>query len=581
MPIPHTAIPSRSSFSHSPRAFGAGIYNAPNATLTLASTTVSRNIAGTSVILSSIDPSCGGEGGGIATAGTLIVSNSTISANSAVSLNTCVADEAWGGGILIMDTGVTVSISQSTIMGNSADSYGAAIATYIAATGNIGTLTLDHTMVSDHLTNSLNKALQYPIFEIANMNLIMTFATITNNNGGAVEHRTNNYDVCLTISDSTISNNTASNSFAGGLQGGGGGGCGVTITRSVISGNRSLYTVPGTSTIYSQTTGGIAFSGMLTITDSQITGNTGHDGGVVAYSDTLTITRSVVSNNTALRDGAGQYSSVGVGGINAQGYKLIIVDSTVGNNTTTGDGGGILSDTADTTITGSTISSNSANHGSGLLLRDYRYAGTISVTNSTVSGNTGGSAIENLYSSAVTLTNTTVANNATGVANPGSSTPNYPGRLTVRNSILANTGPNCAIGSITSGGYNVVSDVSCGFTAGGTDLISVNPKIGLLANNGGPTRTHALNSGSPAIDAIPPAGGCRFGITADQRGTARPFGAGCDIGAYELEVNAAPQGRPGVPPPPGAPPPVVTPPKRPGVPPPPDAPAPNPAPTGR
>jgi hypothetical protein len=61
-----------------------------------------------------------------------------------------------------------------------------------------------------------------------------------------------------------------------------------------------------------------------------------------------------------------------------------------------------------------------------------------------------------------------------------------------------------------------------------SDLIGVNPLLGPLGDNGGPTRTHALGAGSPAIDAAGDA--CP---ATDQRGVARPLGARCDIGSYE------------------------------------------------
>ena len=62
--------------------------------------------------------------------------------------------------------------------------------------------------------------------------------------------------------------------------------------------------------------------------------------------------------------------------------------------------------------------------------------------------------------------------------------------------------------------------------------IFLDPLLGPLQDNGGPTFTHALLPGSPAIDHIP-AENCE--VTTDQRGVARPQGAACDIGAYELE----------------------------------------------
>jgi hypothetical protein len=88
-------------------------------------------------------------------------------------------------------------------------------------------------------------------------------------------------------------------------------------------------------------------------------------------------------------------------------------------------------------------------------------------------------------------------------------------------------------GTIESYGYNVGGDRSCGLAAVG-DQVGVDPLIGQLLDNGGKTLTHALLSGSPAMDAAdisacPPA---------DQRGAPRPYGTGCDVGAFE--AGAAP-----------------------------------------
>jgi len=93
-------------------------------------------------------------------------------------------------------------------------------------------------------------------------------------------------------------------------------------------------------------------------------------------------------------------------------------------------------------------------------------------------------------------------------------------------------------GAISSQGYNLDSDGSCHLTAA-TDLPGTDPLLGPLQNNGGPTLTHALLPGSPALDAIPwGANGCGTSLISDQRWQARPQPAGgaCDIGAYEVAV---------------------------------------------
>src|ERR1700736_2154024 len=88
-------------------------------------------------------------------------------------------------------------------------------------------------------------------------------------------------------------------------------------------------------------------------------------------------------------------------------------------------------------------------------------------------------------------------------------------------------GANCS-GSVTSGGHNLESAGDCSFRSTG-DRSNSDPKLGGLANNGGPSQTQALQTGSAAIDA----GGSWPPPASDQRGVRRPQGAACDIGAFE------------------------------------------------
>jgi hypothetical protein len=93
--------------------------------------------------------------------------------------------------------------------------------------------------------------------------------------------------------------------------------------------------------------------------------------------------------------------------------------------------------------------------------------------------------------------------------------------------VTTNVPTNC-LGQLTDAGHNLSSDASCAFTNIGS-LNNTDPKLGLLANNGGPTLTMALLPGSPAIDA----GDTAAAPSVDQRGFPRPVGAAADIGAYE------------------------------------------------
>jgi hypothetical protein len=112
--------------------------------------------------------------------------------------------------------------------------------------------------------------------------------------------------------------------------------------------------------------------------------------------------------------------------------------------------------------------------------------------------------------------------------------------MRLKGSVLANPeGVNCAAPpgfAFSSVGHNLDSDGTCGL-GDPTDLSTVDPMLGPLQSNGGPTPTQALRSGSPAIDRMPTAA-CT--LTGDQRGGARPregngtSPSGCDVGAYEV-----------------------------------------------
>jgi hypothetical protein len=156
------------------------------------------------------------------------------------------------------------------------------------------------------------------------------------------------------------------------------------------------------------------------------------------------------------------------------------------------------------TLNNLTVANGSAAGGAGILNQ-----GTLTVTNSTLSGNSANGA---------------GGYNGGGIVSFGPST-------TFQNTIVANSpsGGDC-YGTINEGGHNLDSDGSCGFDTANNSLSGVDPMLGDLADNGGPTKTHALLEGSPAIDKGDP-----FGATTDQRGVARPQGAASDIGAFEFE----------------------------------------------
>lgn len=250
-------------------------------------------------------------------------------------------------------------------------------------------------------------------------------------------------------------------------------------------------------------------------------GNLG--GGLDNEGGTVRISNSTVSHNAVSSGGDG-------GGIGSNGGTLTISNSTVSSNSAGNGGGGIVDFGGTLTIADSTVSSNSAGIGGGIAIQ----GGTLTITQSTVSSNSSaskGGGIINVTAT-MSIANSTVSSNSASRSGGGIQT-DFGGTTNISSSIIANNvGGNCA-GSLTDGGFNLSSDGSCNLTGAGS-LQGVDPKLGLLANNGGPTQTMALQQGSPAIDAGPPAGSCP---ATDQRGMPRPDnGEGvCDIGAYEFQ----------------------------------------------
>jgi CSLREA domain-containing protein len=264
----------------------------------------------------------------------------------------------------------------------------------------------------------------------------------------------------------------------------------------------------------------------VTIRSGEVTGVgiAGAGGGILNFAGTLTLTGSVVTRNTA--------GGVG-GGISTESATTTLNSTTVSGNTASA-AGGIFNHGA-MTVNASTVANNRGLLGDGGGI--WNDGGTVTLNNSTVSGNVSaglGGGIVNT-GTLLTLTNSTVAGNIAQSAPGGILNGN---NTIANNTIVANNaGGNCSGNPVIPhlSNYNLSSDGTCVFTSSG-DLVNTNAVLGPLANNGGPTATHALLLGSPAIDAVPLAA---CGLSTDQRGVARPQGTACDIGAYEAASTAA------------------------------------------
>jgi hypothetical protein len=365
-----------------------------------------------------------------------------------------------------------------------------------------------------------------------------------------------------TLSDITIRNGYR-------VAGGSGRGGGIyndgtlTLTDSTVSGNSA------------DIGGGIINSlGTLAVTNSRITDNSAnYGGGFQNASGAMTMTNRTLSGNSAGITGGGIYND----------YVLTVMNSTLSDNSAL-DGGGIYNDNDSTlTVTNSTLSGNSANYGGGIF-NDFK----LTVTNSTLSGNSaqsgggvynnydlimvndtisgnqayadGGGIYNGLGTSEANVYNSSIVSNVADV-DPGV----YVGRaggifnadfngavFNLRNSLVAGNSVSGApiydecSGTLNSYGRNIIwaqsvviiSDCVILIPSGSWTLLNDLALLGPLQNNGGPTATVALLPGSNAIDGGDPVFGCidynGNTLSTDQRGFARPVGAGCDVGAMEL-----------------------------------------------
>jgi hypothetical protein len=306
-----------------------------------------------------------------------------------------------------------------------------------------------------------------------------------------------------------------------------------------------------------QAQGGAIFNtGVLALVDSVISGNKATDGGGIynAGGAILDVANSLITRNSAAFYGAGVFNC----------GSFTIANSTISANTAGSLGGGFTHlqkrhseygslfprfpgcyASTGGTIDKSTIYNNRAGAGGGVA----NLQGGIVVLNSTISGNTaagsGGGLLNSQYSGTRIENGTITGNivNSKGSGQGGGIANGSFAQLDLKLSIIsgnkATMGPeikNSAVGTVHAEsnifGLNGNSGVYGFFPTPGVPAPGVKLKniLSRLADNGGPTLTHALVPGSPAIDAAPVDADCP---ATDQRGVTRPQGGGCDIGAFE------------------------------------------------
>lgn len=357
----------------------------------------------------------------------------------------------------------------------------------------------------------------------------ITSSTFTFNeadNGGAIYQERGT----LTVSESVFNQNSAE---AGGafsiiqaLE--------FNMSYSEVTGN--IGGIGGGFILYFNTSG-------IEISYSTISSNLSAMGGAIAsaYTTPVKISHSTLSNNSVIKDSAGSSESRCTDGIDNDGDgDTDFYDSNCWEGV-----GGAIADVGQ-------ISGGSVVGGSN----DYQ------LINTTISGNSAasfGGAVFLATASTLKTYNVTIAENSAvqggGIYNLSIFDPsNVTSTVELYNTILANnsasrTGDDC-VGEVTSGGYSLIGDqLDCDFISATGDQVgdssgpgAIDPLLGAMTNNGGETDTHALTTGSTAIDGGNPAGCLDESGTIlliDQRDELRPTdGNGdtvdqCDIGAYE------------------------------------------------
>jgi CSLREA domain-containing protein len=382
----------------------------------------------------------------------------------------------------------------------------------------------------------------------------------------------------LTLTGVTVTANATGAGGAGisfGGRGGNGGGVfnstssTLTLTDCIVSGNSAGAGGVGNNGGGDGGSGGGVFNqGTLTMTNCAVSGNStgrggdcpnfagrgGDGGGVLSMINTAALNGVTITDNTSGDSGTGNGGFGGMGGgfMVRGASSMTLTNSTVSGNKsgnspmgTNGFGGGAMVN-GTLFVSGSTFSGNTTGGPGGGLMNQG--VGTLKMVNSTVSGNLGGNGIQDDSSTTLWLTNCTVTGNTTyGVLS-------FSGRAVIRNTIIAGngggSGPDVS-GGYSSQGHNLIgnADGSSGFNVTGDQVGStgspLNPRLGSLADNGGPTKTHALLAGSPALDAGDNALAKDVAdntLTTDQRGAGFPRFADSsdtdttqtvDIGAFE------------------------------------------------
>jgi hypothetical protein len=432
---------------------------------------------------------------------------------------------AWGGGIFNVGT---LTVTSCTFRGNSVHDTGSGSVQTSGEGGAIldgGQLTVSDSVFSDNSATSNQLA-----------------------EGGAI------FSISATP---TVSNCTFGGNSAIGRDAGWGGGIfcifgNLTVAGSTFTGNSvSGGTFGDGGAIYNE-------RGPLTVTGCTLSSNSastnggggGSGGGLYTRDSTGTVSRSTFSGNSAAD---GNYAAHGGGLAAVDSGTLTVSACTFSANSVSGvtSGGGAIFNLQTLTVTDSTFTGNLVTQSGpsgffangGGIMNDH----TLTVSNCTFNGNSAdggsftsgsGGAIYN-FSGLMTVTSTTVSgNSAAGVTGSGGG---IAGGGNLWNTIVAGNAAPLApdvAGTVQSQGHNLIGDGTGGSGFMATDLVGtfdnpIDPLLGPLQDNGGPTQTMALLPGSPAIDA----GDNTNAPDWDQRGVGYPriVNGIIDIGAFEVQ----------------------------------------------
>jgi hypothetical protein len=540
-----TSVTASTISGNTANAAGGGIFT-QSATVTITGSTINGNATNSS-------------GGGFDAHGnTASISNSTFTGNFA----------SDGGAVAFF--GNSLNIDACNISGNFSETVGAGIEMTSSAAG--ATFTLTSSAVN---SNSSTPAGTITVgFSGAGITahlgsggtVTVSNSTIDGNHSGSITAISDAGGLGILCTTLNMTNTSIDNNRGGDLGGGG--------IIAITTGTFSNVNIIGNHT--ARDVGGLYFQLGLTslsMTNCNISDNFagGVGGGMQIGGGQDTFTNCIINGN---------HAGFGQGGMGVFGSSLTMISCTISNNTSGGDAGGLFVDTNSTgsmtnctindnwaatngggieianapsssltfTITGCTISGNRAGLDGGGIYDVSTGGAMTNIINETIFGNSagargGGIAMERSDDGSDFLEEATISGNSAslggGAFSVGTASADVAAAIIAGNH--ANGGPDVS-GNFSSFGSNIIGvedDTCVSFTNGGTrsDQVGtvaspINPLLGPLENNGGPTFTMILRPGSPAIDAIPGLKGT------DQRGFARP-GAGQSapsIGALETQL---------------------------------------------